>query len=425
MESVESIPDDAIGEWIVNRRDGITEIEIQLAQSPDARRPVTVRVDGRLEPTSYAEPISSETLRMVRWHGVDVTAHLLSFQAAEPYAAEPMGELPIATSEQVVAGPKVRRIRAGSGVRLDARARSAALRIVLERGEFEADIALDAELVGDEARLAYQLVARPVESRIDRLLVFANSPLGDDLRWTDRESGATLSAERLASTDAQRTGYPEGGELWLVRLPQPATRPVEIIASQTLKFSARQQLPLLSLPRAVEQRGRVHVASDAAPLPTLEQTHLQPVPVPVEADGEPRAISLPPVIGAYRYNPADCSDAARCPRLWMIPRGSPPMDSLVARNAQIVSYFCSDGRTAHQAIYHLEAADQVELLLPDGAENATASLDNRPLPLTRIAQPQGQLSFRVPKHEGAATLRIQFGTRQAALRLGPSCSRRF
>ena len=108
VESVESIPDDAIGEWIVNRRDGITEIEIQLAQSPSARRPVTVRVDGRLEPTSYAEPISSETLRMVRWHGVDVTAHLLSFQAAEPYAAEPMGELPIATSEQVVAGPKVR-----------------------------------------------------------------------------------------------------------------------------------------------------------------------------------------------------------------------------------------------------------------------------------------------------------------------------
>ena len=223
---------------------------------------------------------------MVRWHGVDVTEHLLSFQAAEPYAAEPMGELPIATSEQLVAEPKVRADAAqAAAFDLTHAPESAALRIVLERGEFEADIALDAELVGDEARLAYQLVARPVESRIDRLLVFANSPLGDDLRWTDRESGATLSAERLASTDAQRTGYPEDGELWLVRLPQPATRPVEIIASQTLKFSARQQLPLLSLPRAVEQRGRVHVASDAVPLPMLEQTHLQPVPVPVEADG--------------------------------------------------------------------------------------------------------------------------------------------
>jgi hypothetical protein len=419
VESVESIPDDAVGEWIVNRRDGITEIEIQLAQSPNARRPVTVRVDGRLEPTSYAEPISSETLRMVRWHGVDVAKHLLTFQAAEPYAAEPVGGLPAATSQQLVAEPKVRPDAAqATAFDLTHAPQSAAIRISLERGEFEADIAFHAELVGDEARLAYHLVARPVESRIDRLLVFANSPLGDDLRWIDRKSGAPLSAERLASTDAQRSGYPEGGELWLLRLPQPVTRPVEIIASQTRKFSARQQLPLLSLPRAVEQRGRIHVASDSAPLPTLEQSHLQPVPAPDETDAESRADSVPPVIGAYRYTPADCSDAARCPRLWMASGGSTPTDGLVARSAQIVSYFSADGRTAHRAIYHLEAADQFELLLPDGAENATASLDNRSLPLTRIASPQGQLSFHVPKHKSAAALRIQFGARQAALSTG-------
>ena len=167
VESVESIPDDAIGEWIVNRRNGTTEIEIQLAQSPNTRRRVTVRVDGRLEHTSYAEPISSETLRMVRWHGVDVAEHLLSFQAAEPYAAEPVGELPMATSEQLAArNQRWCGCRPGSGVRLDARApRAQALRISLKRGDFEADITLDAELVGDEARLAYQLVARPVESR--------------------------------------------------------------------------------------------------------------------------------------------------------------------------------------------------------------------------------------------------------------------
>ena len=83
-----------------------------------------------------------------------------------------------------------------------------------------------------------------------------------------------------------------------------------------------------------------------------------------------------------------------------------------------MSYFSADGSTAHQAIYQLEAADQVELLLPDGAENVTVSLDNRRLQLTRITQPQRQLSFHVPKHERAATLRLQFGTRQAALSTG-------
>ena len=40
-----------------------------------------------------------------------------------------------------------------------------------------------------------------------------------------------------------------------------------ITASQTLKLSAERQLPLLSLPRTVEQRGRIHVANDARPCP--------------------------------------------------------------------------------------------------------------------------------------------------------------
>jgi hypothetical protein len=318
VESVLSIPEDAIGEWIVNRGDGDPEIRIQLATSPSPSRAITIRIDGRLEPTSYAEPIAAETLRMVRWHGIEVAKHLLSFQAVEPYAAEPIGELPASKSEPFIDGPNVLPDAADAAVfDLSHAPSSAALRITLERGEFEADVTCDATIAGDEARLTYQLLVQPLKSRVDRLLVFANSPLSDDVRWTDRESSSVLSAERLPATDPRRFGFPDDGELWLVRLPQPATRPVEIVASQTWNLSGRQQVPLLSLPRAVEQSGRIHTASDAVRLPILEQTYLQPVPVPVVADDELPAHRVPAVIGAFRYNPADCSDAARCPRLWL------------------------------------------------------------------------------------------------------------
>jgi hypothetical protein len=419
VESVESIPEDAIGEWMVNRNGGTTEIKIQLATSLTPGRAVTVRIAGRLEPTSYAEPIAAETLRMVRWNGIDVANHLLSFQAVEPYAAEPMGELPASQSEQFIDGANVLPDAVDATVFDLAQApKSAALRIVLERGEFEADITCGATFAGDEARLTHQLFVKPLKSRVDRLLVFANSPLGADVRWTDRESSTTLSAERLPTTDPRRFGFPDDGDLWLVRLRQPATRQLEIVAAQTLKLSGRQQVPLLSLPRAVEQRGRIHVSSDVVRLPILEQTYLQPVPAPVAVDDEPLARRAPSVIGAYRYDPADCSDAARCPRLWTAERESSSTDRLIARHAQLKSYFSVDGRTAHQMIYQLEAADAIEVVLPTGTEKATASLDNRPLTLTQTNQPAEQNLFRVPKHEEGATLRLQFCTRQAPLATG-------
>jgi hypothetical protein len=419
VEAVDAIPEDAIGEWSVNRQNGAAEIVIQFAKPPNPSRNVTVVVDGRFAPATLVEPISAESLRMVKWNGPRVEEHLLAVQTVEPYAVEPNGALPVAGPPHLTSaiGTLIKTNTAeGEVFDLTRAHKSSGLRVAVEREEFEASITLDAVVADGKAGLNYKLDAKPMQSRVERLLIFATAPLGDGVRWTDRESGVTLQAERLPATDPRHAGFAKGGELWSVRLSQPAVGPFGVVAAQTLAISRRQQLPLLSLPRAVQQHGRIHVAADVGHLPVVVQAKLQPVPLPLEVNDLSRAGASSPVVGAYLYNPFDCLEATRSPRLWLSQRASDPNRQLIARHAEIESFFSADGRVVHQTVYQLDAAEPVELQLPAGTENAFAWIDGRPLRLMQ-SSPR-EFSFRVPKHDRSATLQIHFQTRRDALTVG-------
>jgi hypothetical protein len=408
VEAVETTPESALGEWFVNRRGEANEIEIQFLEPPNSRRNVTIRIDCRLGSASFADPITVGTLRMVRWRDVDVAEHLLSFHAVEPYSAEPVADLPSATPQQL-ASASLLDDETEAAFDLMRAPKNAALRITLERGEFEADVTLHAAIVQNETRLAYQLQVRPVKSRIDRLLVFANAPLGADVRWTDRGTGAALVAERLATTDPPPENVPVDGEIWSVRLPQPTARPVEIIAELTHKLSGRQPLPLISLPRAVGQSGKVNLSCDSARLPELEPLRLQPVPVPLATAEGTSNRNTERVFAAYRYSPADCADVARCPQLWLANAQAQSVDRVIVPWADLTTFFSAAGRALHRAVYYLEDSEDVVLSLPGGAENAMVFLNNVSLPLSQ-SSPGSRQSFKLPKHSSAASLRVQFDT---------------
>src|SRR5207249_2201042 len=67
VETVETIPADAMGEWFIDRHGANRQLEIQLSQAANATRNVAVMVSGRLQRVSLAEPISADTLRMITW----------------------------------------------------------------------------------------------------------------------------------------------------------------------------------------------------------------------------------------------------------------------------------------------------------------------------------------------------------------------
>ena len=69
VETVETIPADAMAEWFIDRRGNRRRIEIQLTDAASPARKVTVVIMGRLQRFSLAAPISADTLRVVNWAG--------------------------------------------------------------------------------------------------------------------------------------------------------------------------------------------------------------------------------------------------------------------------------------------------------------------------------------------------------------------
>ncbi|HJQ82372.1 MAG TPA: hypothetical protein VJ828_20595, partial [Lacipirellulaceae bacterium] len=423
IESVEMEPSDALGEWFVERKDDGSEIEIQLAPAAGFEDELTVIATGRLQGTGLTQALSTDMLRMIRWRDVRVDEHLLSFQTVEPYVVEPIGGLPLYVPQR--SGADALGALEGSevaGVRFDLTAppHEAALRVAVKRGQYEADIWVDATYVNDELRQEFHIVARPKTSNIDRLLIFATQPLGDSVHWIERQSGTTLVAERFPADSRRQSTVPPHGETWLVRLPHPTGKPVEIVASLNSPWPGRKELPLISVPEAIDQRGRVLVRGNPQLRPLIEAKAMPAIPLPLESElqgtlNQPRSI-----ICAYRYQPADCLSLNDRPVLWLEPAGFAGLYPIIARRVEIESFFMLDGRTVHRVDYHLEheGARRLLIRLPASSRLVSLSLGDQVIEVpaeNRLAEP---ISVALPRETGASVLTAHFETHGPRLRSG-------
>src|SRR5262249_17409945 len=122
----------------------------------------------------------------------------------------------------------------------------------------------------------------------------------------------------------------------------------------TSACAKRVAVPLLALPEAAEQRGRIAVRGNNGSVPLIEQTQLAPTPLPLTAGDEPHPDEPLPVRASYRFKPAECLEIARAPRLWISPAIESNVNPLVARRLALQSYYWPDGRGVHRAIYELD-----------------------------------------------------------------------
>ena len=422
VDAVETTPTSALGEWYVDRRDGRRHIEVQLADAVRPGRPVTVTLTGRLQPTSLTEPLSASTLRMVRWRDVELARHLLTVQTVEPYVVESVGDLPLVAAEALAEDDRSLLPAGTEGPIYDMRdvADAAAVRLATKKGQYTAEIWLDAIFAGDELRQTYHLVSRPQAGRVDQILVFASAKIDGEIRWTEKTSGTPITAERVSADDPRRTQLPADGELWLLHLPRPQARSVEIDATLTTPWSSRRSVPLLSLPEATDQRGRVLLSVAAEHAPRLEAQGLSPIPLPTDWSGTSRREAGSRVWAAYRYEPAECHDAARRPQLWLEPAANGMTPSpFIARRLELESFFAASGEAAHRATYYLEneRAESVELRLPAGARLMSAQMDGRMLDLPTEQTVDQPLTVRLPAGR-PATVTLCFTTNQPPLTQG-------
>jgi hypothetical protein len=234
IDAVETTPGDALAEWFIDGRGDRRNIEIELTRSPRQNRSIYVIITGRLQRSNFAEPLTAETLRIVHWNHAHVGRHLLSFQTTEPFITETLGDMPTLGLEQISDSDRTLLDRGSDEKRIVDLAHAgpnAGLQLVVKRGQYTAEVSVDAICAGNELRQNLHISARPTANAIDRLMVYSTASLGDHLHWFESSTNAPIAAERLPANDPQRANLPKDGDLWLLRLPQPTSNLVEISAS--------------------------------------------------------------------------------------------------------------------------------------------------------------------------------------------------
>jgi hypothetical protein len=381
VESVETIPAEALGGWFIDQQRSRRRIEVQLARAARPGRSISVAITGRLRRAGFAEPIQVKTIRMVDWRDGHVAQHLLTFQTAEPFAVETLGKLPAVPAEALSEAEKSRlSLTTGKEAIFDLAPAGddASFKLAIERGKFAAELQVDAVCVSQEVSARYQWVIHPAANGVDRLLVYSTAEMGD-VQWTAKNLAAPLAAERLPADHPRRARLPRSGELWSVRLPELTTGTFELAASFTAssvaagrergasaKMPARIQLPLLALPDAAHQRGQVRVYADSSSMPWFDTQGLQRVPpsAPSAALAEMR-----PLRAAYRYDPARCLDSAAAPRMSIDAGPTDHVQPLIATQIELESVVRANGWVSHCATYDLQndGSADFRLRLPEGA----------------------------------------------------------
>src|SRR5262249_53599167 len=153
-----------------------------------------------------------------------------------------------------------------------------------------------------------------------------------------------------------------------VRMPQASSSAIEFSATTSSPWTARTRLPLVALPEATEQQGRVLVRGAAAVNPAVDAVGLTTIPLPAAERSVTRGEDTGTIRSAFRFNPANCLKRTDDVQLWISPGGSDGATSLVARDLELESYYWPSGRATHRATFQLNnfgAAEFIPPLTPD------------------------------------------------------------
>ena len=422
VEALETIPADALADWYIDRRSNEQEIEIQLSRAATAARNVTVIVTARLQRFNLTEPISADVMKMVKWDDAKPTRHLLTFESNEPYAVVPIGKLPEVVSDTFDTSDRQLLDETTENKIFDITdaGQNAGVQLTVRRGQFAAHIEVETIYENEVLRQDYRVSAEPKSGPIDRMLVYSTIPLGDNTRWIDQPSNAPIAAAKLHQNDPQRASLPTAGEVWLLRLPQPTSRPVQVAASIAGKRLENAPVPIFFLPEAVQQDARILVRCRNQNGLWVEPNRLQTIPLPSNDSTPNGSNNAPPVIAAYRYLPADCRDPALAPKLSVCAVPESKTIPLIARHIALESFVWPDGTGAHSATFELDnhGATELSLLIPSGARLMSASLDGQSLEVPKPSETDQPTRILLPAQTRSTRLSLYLETSGPSLAAG-------
>jgi hypothetical protein len=425
IDAVETVPVEALGQWFIDNRGDASRLNLELNRAASSATPIAIVVNGERRRTEPLDSLERDTLEMLRWQGAGVARNLLQLSGSGRYEFKPSSELSTVSIDEL--SDDDRRLFAaptdGRLLDLQLSPPTATIGLTPTAAIYDADIELDATIHGTHMQQTYYVLCRPRRTGIDQVMIYFSEPLGTIPHWEDAETHEAISAERMPENDPRMAGFSPGGELWSLRLPRIYARPVSLSTQFETPLSERLAVALISLPDAAAERGRAIVRSLNAGVPAIIAQAMPAAPLPVSADrlttaGDPRICEI------YDYEPARAYQAAATPRLWLGP-ASRRMSELriVARQADVESFFAADGSGVHRVVYELEnvGAGSVSGSFPADVRLTSASLDDKPIPVPTIATGDGFLLL-LPTSFERGTLKMELRSAGPPLTTGQPIS---
>src|SRR5262249_22244746 len=154
---------------------------------------------------------------------------------------------------------------------------------------------IDLRYENDALSQDYRVSVEPASAPIDHVVIYSTVPLGDAARWLDKATNSPITAEKLAQNDPQRVSLPKEGDAWLLRFGQPTSRTFEVSTSLSTKRLDHLAIPLLCVPDATRQDGRILVRSRSPSALWIEPIQLRSVPLPPDDARTDELKESPPI----------------------------------------------------------------------------------------------------------------------------------
>jgi hypothetical protein len=381
IDAIETIPADALAQWFLDSHDGGSSLELQFNRAIERGDGVTILVTGRRPEPAGRERLARETLTMIDWRDCEITRNLLRLEAAEPFELESIAALPAIADDDLTRRDRELVGAAGAAPIIDLqRTREAlALRLAPKRGGYRAEIEHFVAVEPGKLVGRYQVVCRPLQCSVGQVLVFLSQPLPAELQWIEADTRLPVPARRMPADDPRLGGLPAGGELWQLNLRGLYARPVTLTATFDLPWSDHATLPLVSLPEASEQSGRISIHTADAP-PIVDAARMSPVPLAAAPTDDATSPSRP--CAAYRYRPMQFYATGEPAEISLAAAPTRSVETLpLATNIDIESVVTADGAARHRLRYELEnrGARRIAFKIPAGLRLESAIVDGDPV----------------------------------------------
>jgi len=411
IDLVETVPPDLIDEWLPVKEGSQRLVQVRLREALSPTQELRVIVHGQGRAIRDAMRLDGRELRLGVFRNVSIARSLIAVGADAPKQVRLGGDAELTrleTSQLTEKEAGLLTPLAGGAIYVDGReADDLTVAASSDPPNYAAELYIESDVREDTVEHAFHIRCIPESSSVAELLVHFSESSDGEILWEFTDQSDVAPVARRLTTEGQPSEGTRRGETWRVSLPQQQDARFELVARGTAPFDKESSIPLVSLPGAASQIGKLVIRSSETVPITIRQQKVTAVPPEPLSPGRYATTR-----GVFRYEPSEESRAS------VVRRDRDTRQALAwIWSCHLTSRFCPDGVAVHEAVYRIENAgsSQFEITPPHDSEVTEASVDGRKVPPPIETSQNPKLIIPLPRGVRFPTAVVQFATQGESL----------